>query len=57
MYDLTLPPGFENKEFPVVTVSNITRLRDTDGKEWLRSRQTCQGLDKVGNIISKSIDD
>jgi hypothetical protein len=32
-------------------------LRTSDGKEWLKSRQTYQGLDRVDNIIGKSIDD
>jgi hypothetical protein len=56
-YDFTLPPGFENKKFPVITVNSIIRSRTSDGKEWLLSRQTYQGLDRVGNIVSKSIDD
>jgi hypothetical protein len=55
--DFTLPPGFENKRFPVITVNSIYRMKASDGKEYLKSRQMYYGLDRLGNIINKSIDD
>jgi hypothetical protein len=56
-YNFTLPPGYENKKFLIITVACIIRLRTIDCKEWLKSRQTYQGLDRVGNIVSKRKDD
>jgi hypothetical protein len=55
--DFTLPPGFENKRFLVITVNSIYRMKASDGKEYLKSRQMHYGLDRLGNIINKSIDD
>ena len=41
--DFTLPPGFENKRFPVITVNSIYRMKASKGKEYLKSRQMYYG--------------
>jgi hypothetical protein len=55
--DFKLPPKFEGKKFPVIEVNAILRVKTSDAKEWLVSRQMHYGIDKFGTIHNKSLDD
>lgn len=46
-----------NKKYPIKTLNSLIRLKTTDGKEWLLSRQYWTGLDRLGNEIPKAMED
>jgi hypothetical protein len=39
------------KKYPVKKVDSIIRIKKADGSEWLKSRQSWIGLDRLGNEI------
>jgi hypothetical protein len=43
----------ELKKYPVKKVDTIIRIKKADGTEWLKSRQTWIGSDRLGNDITK----
>jgi hypothetical protein len=45
------------RKYPIKVVNSIYRVQSPDGREWLRSRQTWTGLDRMGNEVSKAMDD
>jgi hypothetical protein len=45
------------KKYPVKKVDTIIRIKKADGTEWLKSRQTWIGLDRLGNDILKTFVD
>jgi hypothetical protein len=45
------------KKYPVKKVDTIIRIKKADGSEWLKSRQTWIGLDRLGNDIPKTFVD
>src|SRR5215208_2921843 len=53
-----VPDTYENnKKYPIKTLNALIRLRTVDGKEWILSRQMWTGLDRLGNEISKAMED
>jgi hypothetical protein len=45
------------KKYPVKKVDSIIRIKKADGSEWLKSRQSRIGLDRLGNDILKTFVD
>jgi hypothetical protein len=45
------------KKYPIKKVDSIIRIKKADGSEWLKSRQTWVGLDRLGNDIPKTFVD
>jgi hypothetical protein len=45
------------KKYPFKKVDTIIRIKKTDGSEWLKSRQSWIGLDRLGNDILKTFVD
>jgi hypothetical protein len=45
------------KKYPVKKVDSIIRIKKADASEWLKSRQTWIGLDRLGNDIPKTFVD
>jgi hypothetical protein len=45
------------KKYPVKKIDAIIRIRKADGSEWLKSRQSWVGLDRLGNDILKTFVD
>ena len=43
------------KKYPVMKVDSIIRIKKADGSEWLKSRQTWIGLDRLGNDITNAL--
>jgi hypothetical protein len=41
------------KKYPVKKIDEIIRIKKVDGTEWLISRQTWIGLDRLGNDMTK----
>jgi len=41
------------KKYPVKKIDEIIRIKKADGTEWLISRQTWTGLDRLGNDMTK----
>lgn len=41
------------KKYPVKKIDEIIRIKKADGSEWLVSRQTWIGLDRLGNDMTK----
>ena len=41
------------KKYPVKKIDEIIRIKKADGTEWLISRQTWVGLDRLGNDMTK----
>ena len=41
------------KKYPVKKIDEIIRIKKVDGTEWLVSRQTWTGLDRLGNDMTK----
>jgi hypothetical protein len=41
------------KKYPVKKIDEIIRIKKVDGTEWLVSRQTWIGLDRLGNDMTK----
>jgi hypothetical protein len=47
----------KSKKYPVKKVDSIIRIKKADGSEWLKSRQSWTGLDRLGNDIPKTFID
>ena len=47
----------KQKKYPVKKIDSIIRIQKVDGSEWLKSRQTWIGLDRLGNDIPKTFVD
>jgi hypothetical protein len=47
----------KSKKYPVKKVDSIIRIKKSDGSEWLKSRQSWIGLDRLGNDIPKTFVD
>jgi hypothetical protein len=45
------------KKYPVKKIDTIIRIKKADGSEWLKSRQSWIGLDRLGNDILKTFVD
>lgn len=51
-------PDYNNtKKYPVKSLNALIRIKTTDDKEWLLSRQMWIGLDRLGNDAPLSMDD
>ena len=56
--DYMLPPDFpSDTRFPVIKTNAIFRLKHSDAKEYIYSRATYYGINMVGKVLNKSIDD
>src|SRR5919197_6152960 len=57
--DYMLPPDFpSDTRFPVIRTNAIFRLKHLpDAKEYIYSRATYYGINMVGKVLNKSIDD
>jgi hypothetical protein len=42
------------KRYPFKKVDTIIRIKKADGSEWLKSRQSWIGLDRLGNDVPKT---
>jgi hypothetical protein len=45
------------KKYPIKKVDTVIRIQKADGSEWLKSRQTWIGLDRLGNDVPKTFVD
>jgi hypothetical protein len=56
-----VPSDFRKDEkpikYPFNKVDTIIRIKKADGSEWLKSRQTWIGLDRLGNDVTKTFVD
>jgi hypothetical protein len=42
----------KSKKYPVKKIDEIIRIKKVDGTEWLTSRQTWVGIDRLGNDMT-----